>query len=224
MGIGGIIGGIGDASGTPYGRYETKRLWQFQTFWYPMVATSELNTFFTEDVKNSLTIACRNVSRPTITTSIVEIKHGNENYNLAGKTKWSAEDITLIFDDVIPQNAIANAAGESTSQYSASNLFYQWQSLIQNPVTGIQNVSNDYKCILKVLQNAPDSTVVEGFLMYGGFPTSVAGENWDYDNEDSGNKVTVTFRFDKIFRLTTDMKGTNTLPTVDYDYSTETVE
>jgi hypothetical protein len=202
MGILGVVGTAND-TGIGYGRYETKRLWQFKVEFAPMVSTGALGTLLaTNGIKQSLTWSAKSVKRPVVKFSEIELKHGNETWKIAGKTNWASEAVEIVFDDVIPKPL--SGGGDTDPLYSASSMMYDWQAIIQNPMTGNSALSSAYKANIIVTQYNPASAAVERYLYHGAWPSDVNyGEGWEYDKEDAGNAVTTTFTFDKFYKILT---------------------
>jgi|CXWL01.1.fsa_nt_gi hypothetical protein len=196
----GVLGVIGDASAdnSGFGRYEVKRLWQWRVEFYPAFDGSDLSSLLTENVQKSLTTAAKNVSHPKVTFSEVMLKHANEQWKIAGKTNWASEDLTIIFDDVIP-NA-GSDTGDAEPLYSAAAILHEWQNTIQSIITGNSGLSKHYKANVVVTQFNPEGTPVERWIYHGAWPKDTGGEAWDYENEDGGQKITVAFSYDKCFR------------------------
>lgn len=197
MGVLGIVGSTTNETG--YGRYETKRLWQFKTEYEPSWTGTAIESLLSTDVKNSLTIATRTIAKPTVTMSVVEIKHANEAYKIAGKTPWAPDTIESVYDEVIPKGA----TGDTPPLYSASSIFYSWLNLIQNVTNGTGSLSRDYKANIIVIQYDPAAREVERWLYHGCWPSEVRfGDNWDYTQDSEGFQTTVTWKVDKVFRVT----------------------
>lgn len=196
----GVLGIVGDASADNdgFGRYETKRLWQYRVEFFPAFEGSALASLLTPTVQRSLTVAARTVSRPTVTFNEMVINHGNEQWKLSGKTNWASENTEIVFDDVIPQKA--SGAGDEDAQFSVSAIIYDWQNLQQNIITGAAGLSKDYKANIVVTQFAPDETEIERFVYHGAWPNNRSGDAHDYTSED-GNTLTISFTVDKIFRV-----------------------
>lgn len=203
MGVLGIVGtaATDNASGG-YGRFEVKRPWNFKiTF---EAAGTLASSVLTDAAKNSLALSVRSVTKPQIVSQIVEIKTGNEMYNLAGKTKWASDTVEIVFNDIISPIALGGTATTGDNQagvVSAASVMYAWQNKVQSIYTGSGSLSVDYKANLYVAQLDPAGNPIETYIYYGGWPNDVRyGENWDFTQESEGAIVTATFKFDKIFR------------------------
>lgn len=221
MGVLGIIGtaATDNASGG-YGRFEVKRPWNFRiTF----EATGNLAAVLTQEAKNSLALAVRSVTKPQIVSQVVEIKTGNEMYNLAGKTKWASDTVEVVFNDVIAPVSVGvtNTTGDSSAGLlSAASVMYAWQNKVQSIYTGSGALSVDYKANMYVAQLDPAGNPIETYIYYGGWPSDVRyGENWDFTQESEGSVVTATFKFDKIFRAGFGNPGVVDTGTTVPDYS-----
>lgn len=203
MGVLGIVAAAasGNASGG-YGRFEVKRPWNFKVSF--QAAGTLATDVLTDIAKNSLAVAVKSVGKPTITSQIIEIKNGNEMYNLAGKTKWTADTIEVVFNDIISPVAVGvtDTTGDNqASIVSAASVMYKWQNKVTNIYTGDGGLSVNYKANMYVTQLDPAGNAIETYIYFGGFPSEVRyGENLDFTQETEGGVITVTFKFDKIFR------------------------
>ena len=207
MGVLGIVNTDSDGNDTGFGRFETKRLWQYKVDIAASYSGTTLETLLaTAGIKGSLSIAAKTVGRPTVTFNEIEVNHGNESWKLAGKTSWASEAIEMVFNDIIPASNVS--AGETDPQYSVASIFYEWLNLIQSNLTGAAGLSKDYKADIIVTQFNPAGLAVERLLYHGAWPNSVSGDPWDYTAEE-GSTITSSMTFDKYYRLETSGTGTN---------------
>lgn len=205
MGILGIIppANSADNLGSGYGRFEVKRPWNFKV---EFQSTNGADVpWLTGNAGKSLSAAVKTVTKPQIVSQVVEIKSGNEMYNLAGKTKWASDTTEVVFYDIISPVIYgtdnATTGDDQAGIVSAASVLYTWQNAVQNVYTGDGGLSVNYKCNMFVKQFDPAGKQVEMYVYMGGWPSDVRyGETLDYTQESEASIVTATFKFDKIFR------------------------
>jgi hypothetical protein len=201
MGIFGIVGNASDGNLAGYGRYEPKRQNLFTVEFSALVSGSPLDTLLNA-AGASLTHTVQTVGAIGNEITPITLKHGNDTWQIAGRSRSGQDTIELSFHDIIP--SFQGDSMDAYPQYSASAIFYDWQNIIQNVHTADGGLAGDYKGNIFVKQYGPNQQIIEQWMIHGVFPTGIAGTENTYESEDGVKTIAATFSLDKIYRLAID--------------------
>jgi hypothetical protein len=203
MGVFGIVGNAADGNLAGYGRYEPKRKDLFTVEFSAIVSGSPIDTLL-KTTGASLTHAVQSVSQLTNAITPISLKHGNEIWNVAGKSRNGQETIDVTFHDILPKVPTGDTLMDAYPQYSASAIMYDWQNIIQNIHTADAGLAGDYKANMFLKNYAPNGTIVEQYMVHGIFPSNLAGQDFNYESDGEAQIFSATFSVDKVFRIATD--------------------
>ena len=150
---------------------------------------------------DEFSFAVQSVKIPDLTNNAIELAHGATTVKYSGQQEFSDVDITVVdyvgFDMELWLSTwydkvcmMSPAAGNTTNPDNADY-----------STVGKGNYNADYKRNAKLIQLAPDGSVIDkrSWNLMGIFPTSYQPGSFDYTSNDK-KQITMTFSVDYAYR------------------------
>lgn len=164
--------------------------WEIQRTNNFEIAISELDTMIGAGTSRIITLAIESGFLPSETSNVEVLNYGNSQVKVAGTTTYSNGQIVV-------KDAI---------QKDVEKIITEWRKRVYDPkgdVLGTKDavgLAQDYKVDARVVQWAPDGSMLRTWRLEGVWPSGVEYGALDYTSQGAKKTVSITLEYDRAIR------------------------